>query len=48
MFATLDLSKNYEEQSPEAKKMISEHDFYEVAKALGYKIEIKKQRAARG
>lgn len=48
MMATLDFSKNYEEQSAEAKACICEHDFYEVAKVLGYRIELRKQIKNRG
>lgn len=44
MMVTLDFSKNYQEQTEEVKKTISEHDFYEVANLVGFKVVLKKMK----
>lgn len=44
MMVTLDFRKNYQEQTEEVKKAISEHDFYEVANLVGFKVRLKKMR----
>ena len=44
MMVTLDFRKNYQEQTEEVKKVISEHDFYEVANLVGFKVRLKKMR----